>query len=131
MVFSMKGGVSSSTYVTILKNNFFENHLESFPDCENVFCTLYYVCHELFFFNPSYSYLDHLTVIKFNKRGGGPPIHHPRVDFDYFSPFFGCDVRTTRADFDLFPPLFCCRGQGTKVRLFYVKRAKIALSAWA
>ena len=40
-------------HISIVKNNFFENHLE------NVFCTLYYVCHELFFFNPSYSYLDH------------------------------------------------------------------------
>ena len=41
----MKGGG-----LEFLKNDFFENHLESFPDCENVFCTfalivwaLYYV----------------------------------------------------------------------------------------
>ena len=37
MAFAMKGGglegVSSATYVPILKNYFFENHLESFPDC--------------------------------------------------------------------------------------------------
>ena len=26
-------------HIPILKNDFFENHLESFPDCENVFCT--------------------------------------------------------------------------------------------
>ena len=26
-------------YIPILKYDFFENHLESFPDCENVFCT--------------------------------------------------------------------------------------------
>ena len=24
--------------IPILKKDFFENHLESFPDCENVFC---------------------------------------------------------------------------------------------
>ena len=33
----MKGGglegVSSATYLATLKNDFFENHLESFPDC--------------------------------------------------------------------------------------------------
>ena len=37
-VFSMKGGVSSSTYL-FWKMIFLKNHLESFPDCENVFCT--------------------------------------------------------------------------------------------
>ena len=49
MVFSMKGG-GLEFHIPILKNDFFENHLESFPDCENVFCTfalivwaLYYV----------------------------------------------------------------------------------------
>ena len=26
-------------HIPILKYDFFENHLESFPDCENVFCT--------------------------------------------------------------------------------------------
>ena len=26
-------------HIPILKNDFFKNHLESFPDCENVFCT--------------------------------------------------------------------------------------------
>ena len=26
-------------HIPILKNDFFENHLESFHDCENVFCT--------------------------------------------------------------------------------------------
>ena len=43
MAFAMKGRggsrpVSSATYLC-LKNDFFKNHLESFPDCENVFCT--------------------------------------------------------------------------------------------
>ena len=42
----MKGG-GLELHTPILKNDFFENHLESFPDCENVFCTivwaLYYV----------------------------------------------------------------------------------------
>ena len=31
-------GVSSATYL-FWKMIFFKNHLESFPDCENVFCT--------------------------------------------------------------------------------------------
>ena len=31
------GGVSSSTY--LFWKMIFENNLESFPDCENVFCT--------------------------------------------------------------------------------------------
>ena len=26
-------------HIPILKNDFFKNHLDSFPDCENVFCT--------------------------------------------------------------------------------------------
>ena len=26
-------------HIPILKNDFLKNHLESFPDCENVFCT--------------------------------------------------------------------------------------------
>ena len=42
MVFAMKGGglegVSSATYL-FWKMIFLKNHLESFPDCENVFCT--------------------------------------------------------------------------------------------
>ena len=39
MAFAMKGGgVSSVTYL-FLKMIFIKNHLESFPDCENVFCT--------------------------------------------------------------------------------------------
>ena len=46
MVFAMKGG-GSRVPMPILKDDFFENHLESFPDSENVFCTivwaLYYV----------------------------------------------------------------------------------------
>ena len=49
----MKGG-GLEFHIPILKNHFFENHLESFPDCENVFCTfalivwaLYYVVVEV------------------------------------------------------------------------------------
>ena len=42
MVFAMKGvgleGVLSATYL-FLNMIFFKNHLKSFPDCENVFCT--------------------------------------------------------------------------------------------
>ena len=42
MAFAMKGGglegVSSATYL-FWKIIFVKNHLESFPDCENVFCT--------------------------------------------------------------------------------------------
>ena len=37
--FSMKGGGGLEFHIPILKNYCFENHLESFPDCENVFCT--------------------------------------------------------------------------------------------
>ena len=33
----MKGGGGLEFHIPILKNDFFENHLESFPDCENVF----------------------------------------------------------------------------------------------
>ena len=37
MVFAMKGGKGSrgglECHIPILKNDFFENHLESFPDC--------------------------------------------------------------------------------------------------
>ena len=32
-----RGGLEC--HLPILKNDFFKNHLESFPDCENVFCT--------------------------------------------------------------------------------------------
>ena len=44
MAFAMKGGEGGSRgglecHLHILKNDFFKNHLESFPDCENVFCT--------------------------------------------------------------------------------------------
>ena len=43
MVFAMKGGGSRGGlechHIPILRNDFFENHLESFPDCENVFYT--------------------------------------------------------------------------------------------
>ena len=43
MAFAMKGGGRSrgglECHIPILKNDFFKNHLESFPDCENVFCT--------------------------------------------------------------------------------------------
>ena len=35
----MKGGGGLEYHIPILKNDFFKNHLESFPDCENVFCT--------------------------------------------------------------------------------------------
>ena len=42
MAFAMKGGglegVASATYL-FWKIFFVKNHLESFPDCENVFCT--------------------------------------------------------------------------------------------
>ena len=43
MAFAMKGG---EFHIPILKNDFFKNHLESFPDCENVLhlvWALYYV----------------------------------------------------------------------------------------
>ena len=43
MAFAMKGGGGSrgglECHLPILKNDFLKNHLESFPDCENVFCT--------------------------------------------------------------------------------------------
>ena len=39
MAFAMKGGGGLECHIPILKNDFFKNHLESFPDCENVFCT--------------------------------------------------------------------------------------------
>ena len=42
MAFAMKGGGSQGglvCHLPILKNDFLKNHLESFPDCENVFCT--------------------------------------------------------------------------------------------
>ena len=42
MAFAMKGGGSRGgleCHLPILKNDFLKNHLESFPDCENVFCT--------------------------------------------------------------------------------------------
>ena len=37
--FCHEGGGGLEFHIPILKNDFFENHLESFPDCENVFCT--------------------------------------------------------------------------------------------
>ena len=43
--FSMEGG-GLEFHIPILKNDFLENHLESFPDCENVLhlvWALYYV----------------------------------------------------------------------------------------
>ena len=49
MAFAMKGGSRGGLerHIPILKNDFFKNHLESFPDCENVFLhlvwALYYV----------------------------------------------------------------------------------------
>ena len=46
MVFAMKGRGSRGgleCHIPILKNNFFENHLESFPDCEKVFLYVYLV----------------------------------------------------------------------------------------
>ena len=42
MAFAMKGRGSRGgleCHIPIFKNDFFKNHLESFPDCENVFCT--------------------------------------------------------------------------------------------
>ena len=39
MVFSMKGGGVLELHKPILKNDFFENHLESLPEYENVICT--------------------------------------------------------------------------------------------
>ena len=44
MAFAMKGGgrgvkTGLECHIPILKKDFFKNHLESFPDCENVFCT--------------------------------------------------------------------------------------------
>ena len=42
MAFAMKGEGSRGgleCHLPILKNDFFKNHLESFPDCENVLCT--------------------------------------------------------------------------------------------
>ena len=42
MAFAMKGGeveTGLECHIPILKNDLFKNHLESFPDCENVFCT--------------------------------------------------------------------------------------------
>ena len=40
MAFAMKGGRGGlACHQCILKNDFFKNHLQSFPDCENVFCT--------------------------------------------------------------------------------------------
>ena len=46
MFFPMKGGGSRVPHIPILENDFFDNHLESFPDCENVLhlvWALYYV----------------------------------------------------------------------------------------
>ena len=37
--FPGRGGGGLEFHIPILKNDFFGNHLESFPDCENVFCT--------------------------------------------------------------------------------------------
>ena len=35
------GGGSRVQYTYSEKNDIFKNHLESFPDCENVFCTYF------------------------------------------------------------------------------------------
>jgi hypothetical protein len=46
MVFFHEGGGGLEFHIPILKNDFSENHLESFPDCENVLhlvWALYYV----------------------------------------------------------------------------------------
>ena len=43
MFFFHEGGGGLEFNIPILKNDFFKNHLESFPDCENVFCT-YFEC---------------------------------------------------------------------------------------
>ena len=47
MVFSMKGKGGLEFHIPILKNDFFKNHLELFPNCENVILhlvwALYYV----------------------------------------------------------------------------------------
>ena len=37
----MKGAGGLEFHIPILKNDFFDNHLESLPDCENVFCTYF------------------------------------------------------------------------------------------
>ena len=37
--FIHEGGGGLKFHIHILKNDFFGNYLESFPDCENVFCT--------------------------------------------------------------------------------------------
>ena len=37
--FPWRGRGGLEYHIPILKNDFFKNHLESFPDCENVFCT--------------------------------------------------------------------------------------------
>ena len=39
MPFAMKGGRGLACHKRILKNDCFKNHLESFPDCQSVFCT--------------------------------------------------------------------------------------------
>ena len=35
----MKEGGGLECRIPLLKNDFLKKHLESFPDCENVFCT--------------------------------------------------------------------------------------------
>ena len=37
--FPGRGGGGIECHIPILKNDFLKKHLESFPDCENVFCT--------------------------------------------------------------------------------------------
>ena len=38
MAFAMKGGGVSRAIDVFWKMVYFKNHLESFPDCQNVFC---------------------------------------------------------------------------------------------
>ena len=59
MAFAMKGGRGLAYHKRIQKNDLFKNHLESFPDCQNVFCTqfglytgyvkMYYISRERLF----------------------------------------------------------------------------------
>ena len=51
MVFAMRGGGSRGgleCHITILKNNFFENHLESFPDCSKRVLHLVWVAYYVY-----------------------------------------------------------------------------------
>ena len=38
MAFAMKGGVSRAINIFFSSKMFFRTHLESFPDCQNMFC---------------------------------------------------------------------------------------------